>query len=579
MYALRVAGDEGWLWRSDDGGVTWRETGGEVHPHSFLLVSPASADSLFAYGARIEGDGGALVLLPARVSRDGGKSFVTVENPPGELRAATFDPGDDALYGFAAESVPDMTLPITTRYVLEGSVWRSVDSPNLDFIFTRVVIDGNGSWLALPTQSGFPRLIYGSADRGRTWRSIGSSPDDDPFAAALELATGKELLVVRREPAEGSLPNRFVVVAADAGLRWRELGWRPMDSLATRVAPLTVSGANPPQVYVSDGFGFEQMPLDGGRPWRKAATILPGTPFVAPSNANRVYIVEGASDGSVPYGETPTAFRSDDGGTTWTLLSAPTLDPESFVIDPEDENRLYDAFSRSSDGGLTWSRTASASHHDAASATDVVSMPGKMIHSVRPERLVATAGHRLIASVGTTVSVSDDGAQTWKPVAVMNAPVQGLAASSTDANRIAVRLPKTIVHTSDGGRTWSVSDLSALRAFQMSFSAPLLDPSDAATMYLPDADLFWKTKDGGKTWRTIATAPRARYWSPAVAALATGTRLALATNDGLSVSNDGGETWSISGMKSPVGLSGVTLGGNYVYVTGFGAARLRLPPN
>ena len=154
---------------------------------------------------------------------------------------------------------------------------------------------------------------------------------------------------------------------------------------------------------------------------------------------------------------------------------------------------------------------------------------------------IAYTGERLIA-VGErgNIVASKDGIR-WAQVAVpVRATLTGL--SFVDAqNGWAVGHDATILHTTDGGRTWAVQ----------SFNPGLLKPLH--DVYFVDGQqgyvfgsfgLFWRTQDGGKTWMEVG-APAVLeegYHLNGMTRLKDGQLLLVGESGLLAVSADG-NTW------------------------------------
>lgn len=195
---------------------------------------------------------------------------------------------------------------------------------------------------------------------------------------------------------------------------------------------------------------------------------------------------------------------------------------------------------------------------------------------------VVAAGTHLVA-VGSRghILLSDDG-DHWKQV---ESPVRATLTSVffIDAeNGWAVGHDDTILHTTDGGQTWTVQN------YQPELEKPLLDVLflDAQHGFAPGAyGLFEQTSDGGSHW-TMVNSPailKDGLHLYAIRKLGDG-RLMVAGEQGMiGISADGGASWTRldSGYKgtffgaAPVGASGVLvcgLRGNAYYSANVGSA-------
>lgn len=184
---------------------------------------------------------------------------------------------------------------------------------------------------------------------------------------------------------------------------------------------------------------------------------------------------------------------------------------------------------RTSDGGKRW---ASAPIESGLQDAVFSFADGKHGWAIGSSECNMAAGTALCGR--TTILHTSDGGKTWKGQwsiadrrAGANNEIQAI-----DENTAFVRVRSAIGKTTDGGQTWldaSVSDSGEAAPYRISFvdaltgyaagglgtecPDPGLVPSDA------NADCraaVWKTKDGGRHWVKLANAPRlSGDWSPA----------------------------------------------------------------
>jgi photosystem II stability/assembly factor-like uncharacterized protein len=161
--------------------------------------------------------------------------------------------------------------------------------------------------------------------------------------------------------------------------------------------------------------------------------------------------------------------------------------------------------------------------------------------------VVDTGEHLIAAGDRGEILASNDG-RDWAQVPT---PVRSAltAVSFADAQHgWAVGHDAVILHTSDGGRTWT------LQNFQPELQEPFLDvlALDANTAYAVGAyGLFEQTTDGGANW-TKVDAPAIladQLHLYAIRKLANGDLFIAGEQGTLGLSTDGGKTWSK--LKSP----------------------------
>ncbi|MEO6835832.1 MAG: hypothetical protein ABI231_08000, partial [Candidatus Tumulicola sp.] len=209
-------------------------------------------------------------------------------------------------------------------------------------------------------------------------------------------------------------PDRGVYRTTDGGRSWHrtlyagprsgvsDMDWDPRDPRVVyagiwqfRREPWTFSSGGP-----QDGL---YRSADGGVTWRRlAGNGLPGGNLgrigvaVAPSDPQRVYALIQSQAGLL--------WRSDDGGTHWTMMSRDTLiDQRPFymsrlAVDPRKPNHVFFASENlleTHDGGKTFDDVATAVHQDH--------------HGF----WISHDGRRIIETDDGGAPISIDGGKTW----------------------------------------------------------------------------------------------------------------------------------------------------------------------
>jgi len=223
-----------------------------------------------------------------------------------------------------------------------------------------------------------------------------------------------------------------LLVSRDGGRTWRSTALQNADAMA-----LAAPAANP-QVMYAAGHDVFLKSTDAGQTWQPVSTNLPGTDMhgfaVDPQDASHVYThVVGSG-----------IFSSQDGGTTWTLLSSTVPDTTFNLAVGETAQTLYAAAGQagslhSSDGGQNWSTLSSVPGGGAVA----------LAYSPANKRLyVTTLGN------AAGVYASDDGGTHWIPLG-LKGTLLAIAISPLDPNRlIAVSDRGDIYASRDGGLTW-----------------------------------------------------------------------------------------------------------------------------
>jgi|GEM_PF-6993010 len=262
---------------------------------------------------------------------------------------------------------------------------------------------------------------------------------------------------------------------------------------------------------------------DGGRTWAWMSTLpdAPGTASVATFGSSLAWL--GASCGpDAPTGCQPALFASRDGGRTWEKRSDVGIGSLSFVDEMHGwgvSGALFPAVSTGSvlrftvDGGRTWADSpidpcpSKAYWPVGVSFTDL------------KHGWVGCEGQASAGLGGKAVVRTTDGGRTWTLLANANGfydptiPAVGAISESDYLSGIAIRASGAgliwegrggIQWTSDGGRTWSASQLE-------------VDTNNAGVLI---SDRAWllvvttsgqqaveRTTDSGGSWQSIATLP------------------------------------------------------------------------
>jgi len=279
-------------------------------------------------------------------------------------------------------------------------------------------------------------------------------------------------------------------------------------------------------------------------------------------------------------GHRAVVLRTLDGGATW--LPRPVVTGADTVLQFRDvharsadeawvmsagngpDSRIY----HTRDGGAHW--TLQFQNADSAAFYDCMTF-----FDARTGVAFSDASHGRSNVLRTT-----DGGTTWAllPPSAVPAPLDGEGAfaasggcvTSVDGHHgwVALGAPGArIWRTTDAGATWTAHDTPLVRgASAGGAAAAFRDPMHGIVVggdmgdYRNDASVaaVATTRDGGVTW-TLGSRPLLRgtpfgvTWVPALQATAL-----LASPGGLSLSHDGGQTWStaVEGVFWSVGASG-----------------------
>lgn len=222
-----------------------------------------------------------------------------------------------------------------------------------------------------------------------------------------------------------------VQMSEDGGESWKEVvdqeNWDAMNTIYDPFSPDTVYVAGHDVFFRSD---------DRAETWQAVSSNLPGLDLHAfaasPGKEGRLYAF------AVGFG----LYRSEDGGTDWTLVSADAPQGTNSILELPDGTILVGATDqgilRSEDGGRTWSRSRMGIEVGA-------------IFAVKGD----PDGTRLYAGTDHGVYVSTDGGKTWGATALDDTWIIGIGVDPTDPGRVlAVSRNGELFRSADGGSTW-----------------------------------------------------------------------------------------------------------------------------
>ncbi len=421
LFAVGTGLDDDSLYVSTDGGAAWAGVQDSIWVTVRFSASAAAHFPVLLTSmtdALADGDG---VLVA-------GTAYVF----GGVYRHA---PGDTAWVPLLQPGAPDISASAQPYSLVRhgGALW---------FAHSRGVHrspDGGATWAdasaGLPTSSAGIDLLVGAVGlvaRSRStgalarWTGTAWAPVPPPPATPIDLAAGDALYA---STADG-------VVAFD-GTAWSAL------PPVVASSPLPVAADADALLVASSGRLMRSV--DGAASWTTVLTGATGPYAVAPGR-----IVAGTAAG---------LRRSLDGGATWTATANPSLPPTATTTRPNallDQGgalvalygytrigkhgvilERYGAAFRSLDGGASWTAVSAglpASSLGAFPVTVGVSFPGSIV--------AVTAG----GCVRLT-----DGAASWQPAAC---PPDGVREVIVSGTTRLVRTGTGVAVSSDGGATW-----------------------------------------------------------------------------------------------------------------------------
>ncbi len=351
-------------------------------------------------------------------------------------------------------------------------------------------------------------------------------------------------------------------------LKWRSVG----PYIGGRV--ITVSGVpgNANLFYAGTVGGGVWKSSDEGIKWENITDgKLPGPSAsigaiaVAPSAPSTLYVGTGEDDIRNDMIPGDGIYKSTDAGNSWKFAGlGETHSISKIVVSPQDPNVLYASSMghvfvpgpdrgvfKTTDGGKSWKKILFVD--DKTGAIDLVMDPG------HPQVLYATMWQAqrlpwglISGGPGSGLYKTTDGGEHWTnlsghpglPQGILGRIGVSLVASQPDTLYAIVQAKDGgVFRSDDAGANWKqVNDEMKLRQRGFYYMTIFADPKDANTVYAPQVDALWVSRDGGKTFTKLQTPHgdnHALWIDP------DDTKILLEGNDGgATVSTDGGKTWS-----------------------------------
>jgi photosystem II stability/assembly factor-like uncharacterized protein len=311
----------------------------------------------------------------------------------------------------------------------------------------------------------------------------------------------------------------------------------------------------------ADGSQWENI-TDGKLPGPSSSI---GAVAVAPSDPKILYVGTGETDIRNTAIPGDGVFKSNDAGKTWQYAGLrDTHSTSAILIDPKDPNVVYVASMghvfapdpnrgvfKSTDGGKSWNKILFVDNNTGAIC--LVSDPNHpevmyaaMWEAIRKPWGLSSGGP------GSGIYKTTDGGAHWTnitrnpglPQAVLGRVGLGIAASKPDIVYAIIQAKEGgVFRSDDAGATWKrVNEEMKLRQRAFYYMTIYVDPKDPNTVYAPEVDALWVSRDGGKTFTKLKTPHGDNH---VVWINPDNTQILLEGNDGgATVSRDGGKTWS-----------------------------------
>ena len=357
-----------------------------------------------------------------------------------------------------------------------------------------------------------------------------------------------------------------------SGLRWRMIG--PFRGGRT-VAASGVPG-QPNVFYIAANNGGVWKSTDAGRVWKPIfddqATGSIGALAVALSDPRIIYVGSGEGlqrpDLSVGDG----IYKSTDGGQSWQHLglSEGLHDAQqisAIIVDPHDSKRVFAAVLghpygpnaergvfRSIDGGATWQNVLYKDENTGAVDLAFDPSNAQTVYAVLwAARQAPWEIGESFKGPGSGLFKSTDGGSTWQPLTGGLPTVAqglgriGIAIAPSDPRRMYALVDAKeggVYRSDDAGANWQrVNHEERVWGRGSDFACVRIDPKDKDVIYIANTSTY-RSMDGGASFTAIKGAPGGDDYHTIWINPDDPSIILLASDQGATISVNGGETWS-----------------------------------
>ena len=352
-------------------------------------------------------------------------------------------------------------------------------------------------------------------------------------------------------------------------MRWREIG--PIRAGRTRA--LAGVPSQPATFYLGAVNGGVWKTTDAGDTWHSLWDQQPtgsiGSVAVALSDPNVIYVASGEGLARPDLSVGDGVYKSMDAGKTWTHLGL--RDGQQIgqlAIDPHDPNRVFVAVTghpygpnkerglyRTKDGGKTFQNVLSIDEYTGASEVQIDPNHPNVVFAGMWERQEGAWENGAWSGTHGGLFKSTDGGDHWLKVTGGGLPdgiIQvNVAISPADSNRIYIEAATEgkvgLYRSEDGGATWVHAPVDDTRPEARigggDLPVPRADGKDPNTLYVASV-VTWKSTDAGRTWVGLRGSPGGDDYQNIFVNPNNPKIIALASDQGVIVSQNGGESWA-----------------------------------
>lgn len=358
-----------------------------------------------------------------------------------------------------------------------------------------------------------------------------------------------------------ALADDAAAVDEDAGVQYRLIG-PAAGGRTTRVVGIPGDPAN---YYLATAAGGVWKSSNGGLQWESIFDDQPissiGSIALAKTNPSVVYVGSGEANIRGNVAEGNGIYRSLDGGKNWDHVWQAEGQIGTIVVHPTDQNTIFAAalgspfgpgpergVYRSKDGGNSWQRVLFVNNDTGASDVAFDENNPNILFAgmwqTRRKPWTMESG-----GPGSGLYMSRDGGDSWTKLEGNGLPEGifgkvGVRVAATNSQRVYALIEAEnggLFRSDDGGESWEhISDSPGLQQRAWYYMTLTIDPTNADVVWFPQVGML-QTIDGG---RTVLPA-KAGGWDHHDVWIdpENPKRIIEASDAGVSLSWDGGETW------------------------------------
>ena len=354
---------------------------------------------------------------------------------------------------------------------------------------------------------------------------------------------------------------------------YSEMKWRMIGPFrAGKVNAVAGVPGNPAIYYMGADGGGVWKTTDSGVTWKpifdgESAPSI-GALAVSGSNPNLIYVGTGLNTihGDETYGN--GVYKSTNGGETWQHLGLEdTQHIARILVDPRNPDIVLVAalghpygpneergVFRSADGGKSWKRVLFKDN--TTGAVDLCFEPGnpRIVYATMWHAIFKADLRRQAPEPGSGLYKSKDGGVTWTEIKGNGLPIEnwdraGVAvAPGMHGQRVYLIIAAEgkkggLFRSDDGGATWRKATEDPRIETSWYMGEIFVDTKNPDVVYVPLQN-FYHSTDGGKNFTAIKGAPGGDDYHTMWIDPANPQRMILGTDQGATISVNGGETWS-----------------------------------